>query len=90
MENQKVRLSKFLSLVLRHRPALIGLVLDDAGWARVDGLRKGRRHDVHLSTEPETAIKVGARHGKPVVLVIHSGRMHEDGYELNCSANGVW
>ncbi|MBP6628800.1 MAG: RNA 2'-phosphotransferase [Kofleriaceae bacterium] len=30
--------SKFLSLVLRHQPALIGIVLDDAGWTDVDTL----------------------------------------------------
>jgi len=33
-----VRLSKFLSLVLRHDPARIGIVLDDAGWTDVDAL----------------------------------------------------
>ena len=33
-----VRLSKFLSLVLRHDPQRIGLELDDAGWANVDAL----------------------------------------------------
>src|SRR5215510_14340516 len=33
-----VRISKFLSLVLRHDPARIGLVLDLAGWASVDAL----------------------------------------------------
>jgi putative RNA 2'-phosphotransferase len=30
--------SKFLSLVLRHDPALIGVALDDAGWVDVDVL----------------------------------------------------
>ncbi|WP_411877509.1 RNA 2'-phosphotransferase [Polaromonas sp. YR568] len=30
--------SKFLSLVLRHKPSTIGLVLDAAGWAEVDEL----------------------------------------------------
>ncbi len=30
--------SKFLSLVLRHQPDLIGIVLDDAGWTDVDTL----------------------------------------------------
>ena len=30
-----VRVSKFLSLVLRHDPARIGIVLDDAGWTDV-------------------------------------------------------
>jgi putative RNA 2'-phosphotransferase len=33
-----VRISKFLSLVLRHDPARIGLQLDEAGWASVDAL----------------------------------------------------
>src|SRR5215213_191525 len=32
------RVSKFLSLVLRHDPARIGLTLDPAGWAEVDEL----------------------------------------------------
>ena len=31
-------ISKFLSLVLRHKPHSIGLVLDDAGWAGVEDL----------------------------------------------------
>ncbi|HEX4419347.1 MAG TPA: RNA 2'-phosphotransferase [Kofleriaceae bacterium] len=33
-----VQISKFLSLVLRHDPAKIGIELDDAGWTEVDGL----------------------------------------------------
>ena len=32
------RHSKFLSLVLRHDPARIGITLDDAGWTAVDAL----------------------------------------------------
>jgi putative RNA 2'-phosphotransferase len=32
------RLSKFLSLVLRHQPDAIGLVLDSQGWASIDEL----------------------------------------------------
>lgn len=31
-------ISKFLSLVLRHRPEAIGLGLDDNGWANIDEL----------------------------------------------------
>ena len=31
-------ISKFMSLVLRHQPGRIGLVLDGAGWTEVDGL----------------------------------------------------
>ncbi|MGL6074680.1 MAG: RNA 2'-phosphotransferase [Fimbriiglobus sp.] len=33
-----VKLSKFLSLVLRHEPEAIGLTLDEAGWASVEEL----------------------------------------------------
>ena len=162
-----VRISKFLSLVLRHRPEKIGLDLDENGWTSIseliekarsakvfftreiltevvetndkkrfvvseDGLRiraaqghsieidldlapqppphtlfhgtassaissirsqglvRGRRHHVHLSTNEETAVKVGQRHGKPVVLVVRSGEMHEAGIEFFVSDNGVW
>lgn len=34
-EKQKTKLSKFLSLVLRHTPETIGLGLDENGWADV-------------------------------------------------------
>lgn len=33
--------SIFISLVLRHKPEVIGLKLDDYGWLSVDGLLKG-------------------------------------------------
>jgi putative RNA 2'-phosphotransferase len=33
-----VRLSKLLSLVLRHRPGVIGIQLDGAGWVDIDTL----------------------------------------------------
>jgi putative RNA 2'-phosphotransferase len=38
MANDLVQLSKFLSLVLRHKPEEIGLTLDPNGWAGVDEL----------------------------------------------------
>jgi putative RNA 2'-phosphotransferase len=55
-----------------------------------EGLNKGRRHHVHLSKDVETARRVGARRGKPVVLKVDAGRMHRDGQKLFLSANGVW
>lgn len=55
-----------------------------------EGLQKRRRHHVHLSPDTETALKVGQRHGKPVVLTIQAGRMYADGYLFYCSENGVW
>jgi len=39
----RVRFSKFLSLVLRHRPELIGLELDEEGWADVAAVLAGAR-----------------------------------------------
>lgn len=57
---------------------------------REDGLRPMTRHAVHLSPDPETATRVGARRGRPVVLVVRSGEMHRAGHEFQISANGVW
>jgi putative RNA 2'-phosphotransferase len=167
MQNRTVKISKFLSLVLRHKPEEIGIRLDAAGWVTVDellracqahglsirrdeleevvrtndkkrfafsedrqfirasqghsvevkldyqpltppetlyhgtatrfldsiqaqGLVKGKRHHVHLSSDEATAVKVGARHGKAVVLVVESLRMHRDGFLFYRSENGVW
>ncbi|WP_274955124.1 RNA 2'-phosphotransferase, partial [Anaerostipes butyraticus] len=33
--------SKFISLILRHRPETIGISLDEHGWANVDELIQG-------------------------------------------------
>ncbi len=167
MSRNLIRISKFLSLVLRHRPEKIGIKLDDQGWVDVsqllaackqhdrpisralldevvetnnkkrfafsedglriranqghsikvelgyeaqeppstlyhgtatrflqairrEGLKKMRRHHVHLSADLDTASKVGVRHGKLAVLVIRSGDMHNDGHQFFRSENGVW
>ena len=55
-----------------------------------EGLVRGKRHHVHLSKDVETARKVGARRGKPVILEVDSGRMHQEGQKFYLSANGVW
>ncbi len=54
------------------------------------GLVPGARQHVHLSVDAETATRVGQRHGKPVVLKIAAGSMHEAGFAFFLSANGVW
>lgn len=167
MDKQLKHISKFMSLVLRHRPEQIGLQLDEEGWADVNelveklnasgaglthelldtvvttndkkrfafnsdktrirasqghsvdidlalepivppavlyhgtaennrssilssGIQKGERQHVHLSHEKETAVKVGSRHGKPIVLTIDAATMHTDGHLFYLSANGVW
>ncbi|PPK67589.1 RNA 2'-phosphotransferase [Actinokineospora auranticolor] len=57
---------------------------------RAEGLRPMRRHAVHLSAAYDTAVNVGARRGKPVVLSVQAGRMATDGHVFHLSANGVW
>ena len=44
--------SKFLSLILRHKPQLIGLELDEHGWANVEDLirRVNRKRPIDLPT----------------------------------------
>lgn len=37
-ESSRTKISKFLSLVLRHKPEEIGLTLDENGWAKVSDL----------------------------------------------------
>ena len=54
------------------------------------GLCKMSRHHVHLSANIETARKVGARHGLPVVLTVAAAEMYNNGYIFYCSENGVW
>lgn len=161
------KMSKFISLVLRHKPEAAGITLDEHGWANVEellagindtgrkitmeileeivamdnkqrysfnqdktliranqghsvsvdvelmmqeppeflyhgtatrfldnimneGLKPMSRLYVHLSKDIETALKVGKRHGNPVILKIYSGEMHKDGYKFYLSENGVW
>lgn len=163
--DQTKRISKFLSLILRHEPEKVGITLDEAGWVPVDelldalgahhhrltleelqevvdtndkkrftiqdgfiranqghsiqvdlqlpesvppdclyhgtvprfldsirgkGLLKGERHDVHLSPDRETAVRVGKRRGLPHILTVKAKEMHADGFKFYLSANGVW
>ena len=158
--------SKFISLILRHKPETVGITLDEHGWANVGELIEGAskthpltreileeivrtdekqrysfnedhsliranqghsipvdveleevkppkylyhgtgekyvssidqqglipksRLYVHLSGDIETAIKVGIRHGKPVVYRVLAERMEEAGFVFYKSVNDVW
>jgi putative RNA 2'-phosphotransferase len=47
-----VKVSKFMSLVLRHKPEQIGLALDREGWAGLDELiERARTHGMLLTRE---------------------------------------
>ncbi|MFE5025416.1 RNA 2'-phosphotransferase [Streptomyces sp. NPDC056656] len=67
-----------------------GTVASALDAIRAEGLRPMSRHDVHLSPDRETATRVGARRGPPVVLSVDAGAMHRDGHTFRVSANGVW
>ena len=54
------------------------------------GLLKMSRHHVHLSEELDTALTVGARRGKPVILLVRAGEMYSDGIQFFQSDNQVW
>lgn len=160
--------SIFLSLILRHKPEVIGISLDNHGWADVgellegvnasgkytldmptleeivktdskqrysfnpdktkiranqghsvevdvelakaqppeilyhgtgekfvsaiksEGLKPKSRLYVHLSKDIDAARVVGARHGKPYVFKVMSGKMAKDGFDFFLSENGVW
>jgi putative RNA 2'-phosphotransferase len=61
-------------------------------WASitVEGLTPRTRHAVHLSTDIDTATRVGARQGSPLVLVVDASQMYVDGHTFSRSDNGVW
>jgi putative RNA 2'-phosphotransferase len=54
------------------------------------GLQKQNRHHVHLSENIQTALSVGSRRGKPVLIKIDAAAMHRAGFSFYLSANGVW
>jgi putative RNA 2'-phosphotransferase len=55
-----------------------------------EGLKPMSRQDVHLSADAETAVRVGSRHGHPVVLVVAARELAAEGHVFRISANGVW
>jgi putative RNA 2'-phosphotransferase len=73
-------------------PAVLfhGTAVDSVADILRDGLSRMARHHVHLSPDESTARKVGARHGKPVILVVDAAAMRAAGVEFYRTANGVW
>ncbi|MGW2859898.1 RNA 2'-phosphotransferase [Streptomyces sp. NPDC001205] len=81
-----------LDLPVAEPPAYLyhGTVARNLDAIRAEGLRPMARHHVHLSPDRETATRVGARRGRPVVLSVDAGAMHRAGHVFHVSANGVW
>ena len=46
-----IQTSKFISLILRHKPEAIGITLDEHGWANVNELLDGVKIDMSLLEE---------------------------------------
>ena len=57
---------------------------------RAQGITRQSRQHEHLSADYPTALAVGSRHGRPVVLAIDAAAMARDGYVFYRSENGVW
>ena len=51
MEIRNNSTSKYISLILRHKPEVIGITLDEHGWANVDELLAGvsRTHPLDMA-----------------------------------------
>ncbi|GAA0077039.1 hypothetical protein UT300005_14170 [Clostridium sp. CTA-5] len=54
------------------------------------GIDKMKRQYVHLSSDIETATKVGKRHGNLIIFEIDSQQMYKDGYNFYLSKNKLW
>lgn len=58
-EKRKTKISKFLSLILRHKPETIDLKLDENGWANVNELleKSARNGNAFTLVELETVVE---------------------------------
>ena len=81
-----------LGLIAIEPPDILyhGTAEKNLGLIYAQGLIKQSRQHVHLSVDTLTATKVGARHGKVVVLTVQAGEMHRQGMAFYRSDNGVW
>lgn len=71
---EKIHISKFLSLVLRHKPETIGLSLDHQGWAQVyDLILKANQHDSSLKLDYDKIQYVVANCEKQRFLISDDG-----------------
>ncbi len=55
-----------------------------------DGLRPQSRQYVHLSRTEDEALRVGRRHGLPVVLIVAARDLHNAGHALYRPTDAVW
>lgn len=73
MSGSDKRLSKFLSLLLRHRPSEIGLQLEPGGWARVADLVQKGRDVAHAPLSRERIERLVEEQDKPRFSLTEDG-----------------
>lgn len=78
MSSEHVKVSKFLSLVLRHQPDAIGLTLDENGWADVEELIRLANQSGRCLTRPLVDVAVADSDKKRFAL-------SEDGRRIRAS-----
>lgn len=90
--NQGHSITVDLALQPQMPPAILyhGTASRFLGAIQQQGLKAMQRHHVHLSSKPETALAVGQRYGKPVLLQIDAAAMQQQGHIFYCSDNQVW
>ncbi|MCU0491642.1 MAG: RNA 2'-phosphotransferase [Chloroflexaceae bacterium] len=90
--NQGHSVAVDLELEPTEPPTLLyhGTATQNVSAIQREGLKKMNRHHVHLSADVETAHRVGARHGKPVIFAVDAAALHAAGVCFYRSANGVW
>jgi putative RNA 2'-phosphotransferase len=73
MDRELITISKFLSLILRHKPETIGLQLADDGWADIDQLLHGARaHGTRL--DHDLLLRVVHENDKQRFAISEDGR----------------
>jgi len=68
-----VRVSKLLSLVLRHRPGVIGIELDGAGWVDIDSLLVALQRYGRPITRADLDLIIGGANKRR--FAVHDGRI---------------
>jgi putative RNA 2'-phosphotransferase len=98
MDGQRIRAAQGhsipvdLGLIPQEPPRILyhGTALQFLASILSEGLKPQARQQVHLSSDIETATRVGKRHGKPVILKVEALQMHAKGYRFFLAENGVW
>ncbi|MBR6758624.1 MAG: RNA 2'-phosphotransferase [Bacteroidaceae bacterium] len=55
-----------------------------------EGLKPQSRNFVHLADSTQTALHVGSRHGNPIIMIIDTSSMIEEGYKFYKAQRGIW